>query len=290
MSCRCVNRRVTGKIRRELMRALVGILFLLAFDAASGNDFTPGEVKTALVIGNGAYRQAPLKNPVNDAQAIASALKSLGFHVIQRENATQREMLEALREFSHQAARSQVRLLYYAGHGVQIKGRNYLMPVDAEAQSEDDIAQRGADLSEVLERLAIVKGGINLIILDACRNNPFNLAPAQLADSRGYRTRAIGGAPTTNGLAPVQAPSGTLVAFSTAPGSISIDNAMQGNSVYTKHLLAYLKIPGLPVERLFKQVRSAVAQETRQQQVPWETSSLMGEFCFRPDAAGRCSG
>jgi uncharacterized caspase-like protein len=198
-------------------------------------------------------------------------------------------MIEALREFSNQAAKSQVRLLFYAGHGVQIRGRNYLMPVDADAQSEDDVVQRGADLSEVLERLAIVKGGINLVILDACRNNPFNLAPAQLADARGYRTRAIG-VRTSSGLAPVQAPSGTLVAFSTAPGSISIDNSMQGNSVYTKHLLANLNIPGLAVEKLFKQVRSAVAQETRQQQVPWETSSLMGEFCFRPDAAGRCSG
>jgi uncharacterized caspase-like protein len=287
MTFRCVNRRVTGRIDRALVRALAGILFLLAFDTANADDFTSSKVKTALVIGNGAYRQAPLKNPVNDAQAVASALKLLGFQVIQRENASQREMLEALREFSHQAAKSQVRLLYYAGHGVQIKGRNYLMPVDAEAQSEDEVAQRGADLSEVLERLAIVRGGINLVILDACRNNPFNVALAQLADARGYRTRAIG-APTTNGLAPVQAPSGTLVAFSTAPGSISIDNALQGNSVYTKHLLTHLNIPGLPVERLFKQVRSAVAQETHQQQVPWETSSLMGEFCFRPDAAGRC--
>ena len=289
MSFRCVNRRVPGEIGRALLRALGGILFLLAFDAAAADEIISGKLKTALVIGNGAYRQAPLKNPVNDAQAVASALKSLGFHVIQRENASQHEMLEALREFSNQAAKSQVRLLFYAGHGVQIKGRNYLMPVDAEAQSEDDVVQRGADLSEVLERLAIVKGGINLVILDACRNNPFNLAPAQLADARGYRTRAIG-ARTSNGLAPVQVPSGTLVAFSTAPGSISIDNSVQGNSVYTKHLLANLNILGLPVEKLFKQVRSAVAQETRQQQVPWETSSLMGEFCFRPDAAGRCSG
>jgi uncharacterized caspase-like protein len=289
MSFRCANRRVTGEIGRTLMRVLACIMFLLAFDVAGGDDFISGKVKTALVIGNGGYRQAPLKNPVNDAQAIASALKSLGFHVIQRENATQHEMLEALREFSNQAAKSQVRLFYYAGHGVQIKGRNYLMPIDAKAQSEDDVVQRGADLSEVLERLAIVKGGINLVILDACRNNPFNLAPAQLADARGYRTRAIGARPS-NGLAPVQVPSGTLVAFSTAPGSISIDNSVQGNSVYTKHLLANLNIPGLPVEKLFKQVRSAVAQETRQQQVPWESSSLMGEFCFRPDAAGRCSG
>lgn len=289
MSFRCANSRVTRETGRALMRALTGIMFLAAFDSVSASDFASGKGKIALIIGNGAYRQAPLRNPVNDAQAVASALKSIGFNVIQIENATQREMLEALREFSHQAARSQVRLLFYAGHGVQIKGRNYLMPVDAEAQSEDEVAQRGADLSEVLERLAAVKGGVNLVILDACRNNPFNWAPAQLADARGYRTRAIA-APSTNGLAPVQVPSGTLVVFSTAPGSISIDNPMQGNSVFTKHLLAYLNIPGLPVEKLFKQVRSAVAQETRQQQVPWESSSLMGEFCFRPDATGRCTG
>ena len=289
MSFRCGNRGVAREAGRALIRALTGIMFLAAFESVSAGDFASGKVKIALVIGNGSYRQSPLKNPVNDAQAVASALKLIGFNVIQIENATQREMLEALRDFSYQAARSQVRLLFYAGHGVQIKGRNYLMPVDAEAQSEDDVAQRGADLSEVLERLAVVKGGVNLIILDACRNNPFNWAPAQLADARGYRTRAIA-APSANGLAAVQVPSGTLVVFSTAPGSVSIDNAMHGNSVFTKHLLAYLNIPGLPVEKLFKQVRSAVAQETRQQQVPWESSSLMGEFCFRPDATGRCNG
>ena len=289
MSFRCGNRRVAREAGRALIRALTGIMFLAAFESVSAGDFASANVKIALVIGNGSYRQSPLKNPVNDAQAVASALKLIGFNVIQIENATQREMLEALRDFSYQAARSQVRLLFYAGHGVQIKGRNYLMPVDAEAQSEDDVAQRGADLSEVLERLAVVKGGVNLIILDACRNNPFNWAPAQLADARGYRTRAIA-APSANGLAAVQVPSGTLVVFSTAPGSVSIDNAMHGNSVFTKHLLAYLNTPGLPVEKLFKQVRSAVAQETRQQQVPWESSSLMGEFCFRPDATGRCNG
>ena len=110
----------------------------------------------------------------------------------------------------------------------------------------------------------------------------------QLADSRRVRTRGLG--PQAFGLAPVQAPSGTLVAFSTAPGSVAIDNPQQKNSVYTKHLLASLRTPGMPIERMFKQVRVAVAQETQQQQVPWETSSLMGEFCFRTDATGKCAG
>lgn len=255
--------------------------------SAHGFDVVSGETRTALVIGNAMYRTAPLRNPVNDAQAVAGALKGLGFEVILRENASQREMLDALREFAQRSAKSQVRLLFYAGHGVQIKGRNYLMPVDAEVQTEDEIAQKGTDITEFLERLGTLTNGVNLVVLDACRNNPFTVAPSQLADSRRFRTRGL--APQTAGLAPLQAPSGTLIAFSTAPGSVAVDNPTQRNSVYTKHFLANLRNPGLPIERLFKQVRIAVAQETQQQQVPWESSSLMGEFCFRTDATGKCS-
>lgn len=274
--------------RGPLIRAVTGILLVLASGFACAYDIVSGENRLALVIGNANYGSAPLRNPVNDAQAVAAALKSLGFEVILRENATQRELLDGLREFSQRASKSQVRLLFYAGHGVQIKGRNYLMPVDAEVQTEDDIAQKGADVTELLQRLGTLADGVNLIVLDACRNNPFSVGPAQLADARRFRTRGL--APQTAGLAPLQAPSGTLIAFSTAPGSVAVDNPQQKNSVYTKHLLAQLRVPGLPIERLFKQVRVAVAQETQQQQVPWETSSLMGEFCFRTDAMGKCSG
>ena len=267
----------------------VAMLSTLAFAAtiAQAYDIVSGEIRTALVIGNAAYRNAPLRNPVNDAQAVAAALRGLGFEVILRENASQRETLDAFREFAFKSAKSQVRLLYYAGHGVQIKGRNYLMPVDAEVQTEDEIAQKGADVTEFLERLSTLPNGVNLVVLDACRNNPFTSTPSQVADSRRFRTRGL--APQTAGLAPLQAPSGTLIAFSTAPGSVAVDNPMQKNSVYTKHFLASLRTPGLPVERLFKQVRVAVALETQQQQVPWETSSLMGEFCFRTDPTGKCS-
>ena len=267
----------------------VAMLSTLAFAAtiAQAYDIVSGEIRTALVIGNATYRNAPLRNPVNDAQAVAAALRGLGFEVILRENATQRETLDAFREFAFKAAKSQVRLLYYAGHGAQIKGRNYLMPVDAEVQTEDEITQKGADVTEFLERLGTLPSGVNLVVLDACRNNPFTSTPSQVADSRRFRTRGL--APQTAGLAPLQAPSGTLIAFSTAPGSVAVDNPMQKNSVYTKHFLASLRTPGLPVERLFKQVRVAVALETQQQQVPWETSSLMGEFCFRTDPTGKCS-
>jgi carboxyl-terminal processing protease len=290
VSCRrvqCDTSRRSAAARLARL-AVAGLLAAAAVVPAWAYDVASGETRTALIIGNATYRESPLRNPVNDAEAVAAALKPLGFQVILRQNTTQKELLEAMREFSRQAAKSQVRLFYYAGHGVQLRGRNYLMPVDAEVQTEDDITQRGADVTELLERLATMPNGVNLVVLDACRNNPFMPSVAQLADSRRIRTRGLG--PQAAGLAPLQAPSGTLIAFSTAPGSVAIDNPLQKNSVYTKHLLANLRTPGMPIERLFKQVRVAVAQETQQQQVPWETSSLMGEFCFRTDATGKCSG
>ena len=268
---------------------LLALLFGPALTgAAFAYDIVSGETRLALVIGNSSYRTAPLRNPINDAQAVASALKDLGFQVMLRENTSQRELLDSMREFSRRAAKSQVRLLFYAGHGVQIKGRNYLMPVDADVQTEDEIVAKGADITELLDRLGTIPDGVNLVVLDACRNNPFLPSPAQLADARRLRTRGLG--PQAAGLAPLQAPSGTLIAFSTAPGSVAIDNPQQQNSVYTKHLLANLRMPGMPIERMFKRVRVEVAQETQQQQVPWETSSLMGEFCFRTDTTGKCSG
>ena len=289
MSCRHVrSNRALGALGALAMRIVVAIGIVLASGAAFAYDVVSGETRTALIIGNANYREAPLRNPVNDAEAVASALKALGFEIIYRQNTSQREMVDAMREFARRATKSQVRLFFYAGHGVQLRGRNYLMPVDAEIQTEDDIVARGADVTKLLDRLSGMSSGVNLVVLDACRNNPFVPSVAQLADSRRVRTRGLG--PQAAGLAPLQAPSGTLIAFSTAPGSVAIDNPQQRNSVYTKHLLANLRTPGMPIERLFKQVRVAVAQETQQQQVPWETSSLMGEFCFRTDPTGKCSG
>lgn len=245
---------------------------------------TSPERRTALVIGNGDYRFSPLKNPVNDARAMAEALRSLGFAVDYRENANRRSMLEALRAFVLRAGSYDVRLFYYAGHGVQVSGKNYLIPTDADIQSEDDISIKGADVSEMLERLGQNKVGMNLVILDACRNNPFADGATVLVDGRRLRFRGT----TPPGLAPVEAPSGSLVAFSTAPGAVAIDGANAPHSLYTKHLLQYLSSPGLPVEQLFKRVRMAVTQESRHQQVPWENSSLMGDFCFRTAGGGGC--
>ncbi len=245
----------------------------------------PDERKAALVIGNSAYRVGALKNPVNDAQAVAGSLRTLGFDVELRENTSLRDMIESFRQFSVSARSAQVRVVFYAGHGVQVKGRNYLLPVDTEIRAEDEVAAKSADLNELLERLGASKQGINIVILDACRNNPFS--GVQLVGPDGRRLKFRGATPS--GLAPVEAPLGSMVAFSTAPGGVALDNPGDKNSLYTKHLLAAMRSPGLPIELLFKQVRLGVARETGRVQVPWESSSLTGDFCFMPGANGTCS-
>jgi uncharacterized caspase-like protein len=244
------------------------------------------ERKAALVIGNGAYKVGALKNPVNDAQAMAASLRNLGFDVVLRENTSLRDMIEAFRSFSMSARTARVRVLFYAGHGVQVKGRNYLLPVDTEIRAEDEVPAKSADLNELLERLGQMQQGINIVILDACRNNPFS--GAEIVGPDGRRLKFRGATPA--GLAPVEAPLGSMVAFSTAPGGVALDNPGEKNSLYTKHLLGYMQSPGLPVELLFKQVRLSVARETGRVQVPWESSSLTGDFCFRQGPGGGCSG
>ena len=271
--------------RRGVLRAL-SMPFaasLLPALAATPAD-KPGDKRIALVIGNGAYRSAPLKNPVSDARAVAASLKQLDYEVTLRENTSLVDLIESLRAFSLRAATSSVRLLFYAGHGIQAKGRNYLLPVDAEPQSEDEIAAKTADVNELLDRLAGIKQGLNIVVLDACRVNPFAGGVIVGPDGRRLKFRGV----TPAGLAPLDAPVGTLVAFSTAPNGIALDGATGDHSIYAKHLLANLSTPGLPVEQLFKRVRIAVAQETQRVQVPWESSSLTTEFCFKNRAQGVC--
>jgi uncharacterized caspase-like protein len=264
-------------LRRAFCAALVAAAALPAWAAA--------EAKQALVIGNGAYKVGPLKNPVNDAQAVAGQLRTLGFDVVLRENASLRDMIESFRQFSQRTRDAKVRVIYYAGHGVQVKGRNYLLPVDTEIRAEDEVPAKSADLNELLERLGAQKSGINIVILDACRNNPFSGAEVLGPDGRRLKFRGA----TPAGLAPVEAPLGSMVAFSTAPGGVALDNPGEKNSLYTKHLLSFMQSPGLPVEMLFKQVRLSVARETGRVQVPWESSSLTGDFCFKQGAGGGCS-
>ena len=264
---------------RRAYPLILGALFLAAASAwaadpkrnlavAPGKPAAASETRVALVIGNSNYKSAPLKNPVNDAKAIADKLQGLGFKVTLKLDQDQKSMADAIRVFGNQLKAGGAGLFYYAGHGMQVKGRNFLIPVDADIQNEDEVPYRSVDANEVLSKMETAKNRLNLMILDACRNNPF---------ARKFRSAA-------QGLAQMDAPSGTLVAFATAPGSVASDGTGK-NGIYTQHLLASLGQPGVPVEQLFKRVRVGVMKDTRNAQVPWESSSLVGDFYFKPGAA-----
>lgn len=234
--------------------------------AVSRNSDSGGqEPRLALVIGNSTYASSPLRNPVNDARAVAKNLQSLGFQVIHRENVGLKAMAKAVREFGVQLSEKRgVGLFYYAGHGMQVGGRNYLIPVDADIQSEDDVAYNALDANQVLGKMDSARNRLNIVVLDACRNNPF---------ARSFRS-------ASSGLAEMKAPSGTLVAFATSPGSVASDGEGT-NGIYTKHLISYMGREGVSIEQVFKQVRIGVMQDTKDQQTPWESSSLVGDFYFK---------
>jgi uncharacterized caspase-like protein len=237
---------------------------------AAGGDDAPiaaqPEQRLALVIGNSAYKAGPLTNPVNDARAMAVKLQQLGFTVIKKEDASLEEMMSSVRDFGSQLANGGVGLFYYAGHGVQSRGANYLIPVDSDIRSEDELATRAYNANEVLEKMDTAKNRINMVILDACRDNPF---------ARSFRSGS-------RGLAGMdQAPSGTLVAYATSPGATASDG-VGANGLYTEQLLQEMSVQGAKLEEVFKRVRVSVKERSEGKQLPWEMSSVTGDFYFNP--------
>ncbi len=228
------------------------------------------EQRIALVIGNAAYEQGALDNPVNDATAMSRKLSGLGFEVVSVYDADLKSMQRGLLQFVNRIERGATSLVFYAGHAVQVNGRNYLMPVDGELTTEQAIKFDSMELSDILEALEQSTAATNLIILDACRNNPFE---------KKFR----GG---SRGLAIVDATAGSLIAYATAPGSVAADGDGT-NGLYTSELLKVLDVPGLTVEEVFKRVRRSVMRESSGEQVPWESSSLVSDFVFNgaPESA-----
>jgi uncharacterized caspase-like protein len=218
----------------------------------------------ALVIGNARYKDSPLLNPVNDARALSAALRSAGFEVIELHEQGSAGMRRAIREFGEKLRGKDAGLFYFAGHGVQVRGRNYLVPVDADIKYEDEIEDQSVEIGLVLGKMESAKARVNLVVLDACRNNPF---------ARASRS-------AQNGLAPMEAPIGTLVAFATSPGQVASDGTV-GNGLYTSHLVREMSTAGLKVEDVFKRVRAAVRLASNGRQIPWENTSLEGDFYFR---------
>jgi uncharacterized caspase-like protein len=220
--------------------------------------------RVALVVGNAAYKASPLSNPVNDATDIAAALRALGFQVISRNNASQAEMRNAIREFGNQLRRAQAGLFYFAGHGLQIAGNNYIVPVNADIRSEADAEDQSINMAYVLRTMEESQVKVSLVVLDACRNNPY---------ARGFRS-------ASRGLAQMNAATGSLIAFATAPGAVAADGTGR-NGIYTKHLLQSLRQPDSDVLKVFQRTRAGVVAETGGAQTPWESTSLVGDFYFR---------
>ena len=233
----------------------------------------------ALVIGNTAYEPPieQLVNPKKDSRDMCAALKRLGFEVACHENLkSRRDMVEKVDAFSDKLKRNSrdgaVGLFYYAGHGIQQGGVNYLVPTAAVVKRERDLEYESMTLNYVMTALNDAKKPFNIVVLDACRNNPIP----------GVRTRAMDG--KGGGLTSVKGPVGTFIAFATAEGDVSYDGPLNGNGIFTKHILLNLEKPGLKLEDVFKRVTQGVTDETmnmdRGPQVPWISASFRGEFCF----------
>lgn len=250
------------------------VVFVITLQALSSSTLVAAEKRVALVIGNSNYKVSGnlLSNPVNDAELMSRTLTAVGFRVTKLLDANRPEMRRAMLVYSRALrAENTVGVFYYAGHGMQVDGQNYLLPIDAKPARKDELPLHGVSIGNFLRTLDNLSGSdgrLNIVILDACRNNPF---------ARGWRS-------VQRGLATVDAPTGTIIAFATAPGDVASDGDGK-NSPYTLALSRMIKQPGLPVEQTFKGARNLVWQWTESSgktQIPWESTSLRGDFYFLP--------
>jgi len=250
-------------MRKKILISIFLILFcsLITLNSQS----TTSQKRYALIIGNSNYQHSPLKNPVNDAVDMSAVLKEKGFEVQLLLNSTFRKMTSAVKKFGKKLYTGGIGLFYYAGHGVQIKGRNYLIPVDLNVESEEDVEFGALDGDYVLSTMDGAENSMNIIILDACRDNPF---------ARSFRS-------FSRGLGKMEAPKGSIIIYSTSPGSIAKDGTGR-NGTFTKHLLSLIKNSNLEIAKLLKNLRKAVLEDSSGVQLPWESSSLMTDFYFTP--------
>ena len=228
------------------------------------------ETRIALVIGNSNYSTVTaLDNPSSDATLMAQTLEKLGFKVTTLIDAGQADMMMGIAAFGRslrEAGSDATGLFYYAGHGVQSFGNNYLLPVDIQLQDAADLDLVALEAQSVLRQMFSARNKTNIVILDACRNNPFSKIPEF----------------NESGLAELKAPTGTFLAYATEPGSVAMDG-LDGNSPFTEALARHITQPGVPIEQVFKQVRIDVLRETGNRQTPWDTSSLTTNFQFIPE-------
>jgi hypothetical protein len=242
-----------------LVQVLLALMLFSIAPVLHGDDST----RHALVIGNSAYRYGHLKNPANDARAMARALQNLGFRTELQVDANQRDMEQAIDRLGQHIRQGGTGLFYFAGHGLEVGGENYLVPLGVDILSEQDVRYKAVALGQVMDRMQQARNGLNIVILDACRNNPLP-----------KKSRSL-----SRGLANVDAPRGSIVAYATSPGSVA-DDGEGRHSPYTQVLLDKMQVPGLKIEDVFKEVLKGVHQQTRGGQTPWVSSSFVGDFYF----------
>ncbi len=248
-----------------MFKKILGVCFTLLLASSVFGAETVGRV--ALVIGNAAYKASPLANPVNDAQDMAKSLRALGFDVVERTNITSKQIGRTLRAFRTKIKPGDVALVFYAGHGLQINGENYLPAVDADIVGEEDVPNQSLSTRQIMDVLAESKSSMNLVFLDACRDNPY---------ARSFRS-------ATRGLSRENAPSGTLISYATRPGSVAADGTGR-NGLYTSELLKAMAQKSQPIEQVLKLVVRGVTAASNGAQEPWMEGSVTGDFCF-----GSCS-
>jgi formylglycine-generating enzyme required for sulfatase activity/uncharacterized caspase-like protein len=256
---------------RRCLCAGVALAAFVGLATAVGQVRSPGsqpgakEGRVALIIGNSTYKDAPLANPANDAADLANALEKKGFTVLVRENVGERGLKEAVDTFAKYLKKGGIGLFFFAGHGIQLKDQNFLVPVDIGFESETDISYKSVSAEYVLSRMAEAGNRVNVVILDACRNNPFQEARRSV---KGLGVMNVG-----------RAEKGTFIAYATSPGSTALDG--QGrNGLYTKHLLNALDSQDSDIDKVFGLVRTGVVRDTDGAQVPWTSSSVIGSFYF----------
>ncbi len=259
----------------RILLALIASCVLLVLPAAA-------EKRVALVVGNSAYKEvSPLPNPVNDANDIAAALKASGFDVVLGIDVDKRDFDARIRSFTQLLETADVAVLFYAGHGMQVGGRNFLIPVDAKLQSERELDFDAVSLDFILKQMELSRADkTNIVFLDACRDNPFS---GNLARSMGTRSASIG-----KGLAQAETGVGTFIAYSTQPGNVAVDGAGR-NSPFTAALSKYIKESNHNLTSVMIDVRKDVLAATGGKQVPWDHSALTGEFFFKQTAAAAAS-
>lgn len=251
-------------MKEERLRLMKISLCLLLLAANFLSGFSQiGQKRLALVIGNGNYLNSVLANPENDARSMKYSLQKVGFEVLEYENLSQSQMKKVMDEFGERLKNFEVGLFFYAGHGIQAKGYNYLIPVDASLKSEEQVEYDCVQADRILALMEASGAKINIMILDACRNNPFERSWTRSATGRG--------------LAFMNAPRGSLIAYSTSPGSMASDGS-GSNSIYTSALLESIQIPNITILQMFQNVRSIVINKSNKQQIPWESTSLEGDL------------